>query len=85
MRQVKRQQERHPGKLQEAKDTLASWEKQLEDLKRLLPAELALAKITKEDVPAAEKEVDETNAKLAPATSKAEEVGRHRKQLADLC
>jgi hypothetical protein len=51
-----------------------SWEKQLEDLKRLLPAELALAKIEREDIPAADRSVEETNAKLAPASTRAEEV-----------
>lgn len=61
--------------MQQAKDALTGWEKQLEDLKRLLPVELALTKLTKEDILAAEQEAERTNARLMPATNKAEEVG----------
>lgn len=76
--QCKRKQERAPAELAENKKLVSGWEKQLVDLKRLLPLEMAYSRLIKDEIPAAEQELDEEQRKLGPATAKAGDVSRAR-------
>jgi hypothetical protein len=60
--------------MQDAQEQLGGWEKQLGELKRLLPVELTLSKLVKDDIPAAEKEAEIDSSKLPAVKAKAEEV-----------
>lgn len=77
-RQCKRKQERAPADLAENKKLVAAWEKQLVELKRLLPLEMAFSRLSKDEIPAAERELDEEQRKLGPATTKAGDVSPAR-------
>ncbi|GAA5989043.1 hypothetical protein JCM11641_002306 [Rhodosporidiobolus odoratus] len=87
-RYVKTRKERAPAEMRQAKEDHRSWEKQIAELKKLVPVELTYTKISQEELPAAEQAATVQEEKLAPARTKAEEtastLGEHKDRLRDL-
>ncbi|TNY22035.1 AAA domain-containing protein [Rhodotorula diobovata] len=82
-RYVKRRKEKGPQELRRLKEELRSWEKQLADLKALVPAELTYNRLTKDEIPAAEAAAAQQDEKLAPAREKAEETTAQLNEVKD--
>lgn len=60
--------------MKEIQGQITEWEKRLAQLKKVLPVELALARLEKDDLPAAEEEADGHNAKLPGVMARSEDV-----------
>ncbi|GAA6021568.1 hypothetical protein JCM10207_005070 [Rhodosporidiobolus poonsookiae] len=82
-RYIKRRKDRAPTELREIKEELAGWEKQVVDLKKLVPVELTYTKISQDELPAAETAAAHQEEKLGPARTKAEEATSHLNELKD--
>lgn len=81
--QIKRRKEKAPQELRQLKEDLVNWEKQLAELKRLVPAELTYNRLSKDEIPAAEQAATQQEDKLAPARDKAEETTARLNDLKD--
>ena len=66
--------DRNPARVEKLKENVEFWSDQLASLRRALPTEVSLQKLVQDDIPLAEKDVEDATAKLGPATAKAEEV-----------
>ncbi|GJN94490.1 hypothetical protein Rhopal_007572-T1 [Rhodotorula paludigena] len=82
-RYIKRRKEKAPQELRQLKEDLVNWEKQLAELKRLVPAELMYNRLSKDEIPAAEQAATQQEDKLAPARDKAEETTARLNDLKD--
>ncbi|GAA5827048.1 hypothetical protein JCM3770_002453 [Rhodotorula araucariae] len=82
-RYVKRRKEKAPQEMRRMKEDLRTWEKQLADLKALVPAELTYNRLTKDEIPAAEAAAQRQDEKLGPARVKAEETTMQLNELKD--
>ncbi|GAA5863503.1 hypothetical protein JCM8547_007267 [Rhodosporidiobolus lusitaniae] len=80
-RYVKNRKERAPAEMRQLKEDLRSWEKQLNDVKKLVPSELTYNKIVKDELPAAETAALTQEEKLHPARAKAEDTAAHLGEL----
>ncbi|GAA5936924.1 hypothetical protein JCM1841_001408 [Sporobolomyces salmonicolor] len=80
-RYVARRKEKAPAEMRAMKEDLRTWEKQLDDLKRLVPIEVNYNKLIKEDIAAAEQAAQVQEDKLAPVKAKAEEATSHLNEL----
>lgn len=72
--QCQSKKDQAPDQLESAKSELSAWEKQLQDLRALLPTEVAYNKLFIDDIPAAEKSAETYSARLPNASAKAQEV-----------
>ncbi|GAA5908969.1 hypothetical protein JCM8208_007130 [Rhodotorula glutinis] len=82
-RYVKRRKEKGPQEMRALKEDQRTWEKQLADLKTLLPAEVTFNRLNKDEIPAAETAASHQDEKLAPAREKAEETTSQLNELKD--
>ncbi|BGP20318.1 hypothetical protein JCM10213_002053 [Rhodosporidiobolus nylandii] len=82
-RYVKNRKERLPAEQRQLKEDARHWEKQLADLKKLVPSEVTYNKIMKEELPAAEAAAAAQEEKLVPARTKAEEATHSLTDLKD--
>lgn len=81
--QVKNRKERAPAEMRALKEDLRTWEKQLNDLKKLVPSELTYNRIIKEELPASETAAHTQEERLVPARAKAEETSSQLSELKD--
>lgn len=74
MRQCNKRIAQHPKKMQDAENDLAGWVAQLASVKKLLPLETALRRITSTELPEAKAAAEQLELKLPNVTAQADAV-----------